>query len=516
MAMMGSANQVFSYRTLSRWRGVKHGSIRAAATGNIEPSIEPSPPVTCPPGTREADLAATLDSLLDRPLLGLTSSYPVAAEWRGEEWVGEPAWNAPEMPDAPIPRLENWRGHGSWLYDFHRFFQNQMGVPYRATSPQMRLRQIVLRGRAARAGRLLIWADDMAVVRRNGLVTGEKRAPGNGGLMIDVASGDEIEIACAQLAGEWWLSVGFERPVLSDQDRIDLLRPWSVLAGERLRQPDGPPLKLYTNARNPSLMASSLLTMVVNGYSPEEVLLYGDYQWSPEKRAMVEALLPFARIVPAAETCRRLEELGGPELPELARAHWWVMKSAITLLENPASACMMDDDLLILEPLTDALSASRTHALVHVQDRKDWASRYRGVWSHALSLPDPLPTGLVNCGLVFIRQMHDRQQVARMMVEYSPARIQAMVDFDIRKWCWEQGLVAALYAEQPVFPLDLQRHLFVPHDGLPYGPLAYDYERNPAGYSSVHLVNRGYEDDSETLGFAVGQRALRRVLLREP
>ncbi|MGI9254790.1 MAG: hypothetical protein ACR2J8_13685, partial [Thermomicrobiales bacterium] len=466
-------------------------------------------------GTARVDsdrqLVTALDSLLDRPLRNVTCSYPVPGEWDGDRWVGEPAWDAAIMEDAPLPRLDNVRCFPAWTYDFRRFFGTMFVVPWHPPAPQMRFRQLILRGTATRSGTLVVWADDRVVVRRNGAFAGERR-DGAGTISLDVRAGDDLEFACAQVAGEWWLAMGFERPALNDRDRIDLLQPYIQLARERMRTPDGPPLKVYTDFKSPSLAASSVLTTIVNGYAPDGLLFYGDYQWDDYKRGMLGELLPFARVVPTDGLLDRLRELGGPALPETALRHWMVMKTCIALLEDPGEAAIQDDDLLTLDPMTDALDAFRTHDLVHIEDREDWAEKYRGIWSHAMPLADPMPNGLMNAGLMFVRQSYDRRDLARIMAEFTPEHAQSLVDYDIGQWCWEQGLIAALYAERPVFRLDPQRYLYAPHDGVAGGALAYDYERNPARYTSVHFVVGGYDDHAEVLSFAMAQRALRRSL----
>ena len=140
----------------------------------------------------------------------------------------------------------------------------------------------------------------------------------------------------------------------------------------------------------------------------------------------------------------------------------------------------MDDDVVILDGLDDALDAFTHNDIVFTPDQ-DLGGAYTSTWAHRRdpNQPWPLPTARFNAGLYWLRPVHDRRQLAAQMLVARPRPENAVG--------WEQGFIALAYARQRVLQLPNQRYLFPIFDGLPGGLLGYDYFGNPCGFASVHF-----------------------------
>jgi hypothetical protein len=249
---------------------------------------------------------------------------------------------------------------------------------------------------------------------------------------------------------------------------------------KRLARPDGPPLKMYTNAAAPARTTLSVYSLILNGYAPSEVILYGSYQWREEARRLLAATLPFAPVVSPAEVEAGFAEVGAGPIVGWAEKRWHTMKAAVMLLLPPHTSCQMDDDVLVLDAVDDALAAFATHDLVYGQD-KDFGGTYASVWGGVVpDCPKPLPTARLNSGFIWMRNRYDPRQVAEWL---KAVDVTNLAD----GWHWDQGFTAAAFARSS-HALPMQRYLMPGLNGLPGGLIGYDYRGNPSGYASIHFA----------------------------
>lgn len=342
-------------------------------------------------------------------------------------------------------------------------------------------------------GHLAFVADDGCVIRRNGTIVHDDRSVHSlTRHTLWVEDGDLLEVAHWQHRGEWqWGAFLESRPVTAERIAATLL-PYLPFTEARLARPDGPPLKVYTNAAAPARTILAVYSLILNGYCPSEVLLYGSNQWSDEIQRLVEAALPFARIVPVAEVDAGAEAAGGGRISAWAREHGLVMKAAVMLLTPPKEFCFLDDDVFVLGPVEDALAAFATHDLVHGQDFEH-GPEYLSIWRGIVpDCPEPLPTGRLNTGFIWLRNRHDPRLLAEWLQCVDPASL-------AHAWYGEQGFVAVVFA-RAAYPLSPQRYVMPAVDGLPGGIVGYDYRANPCGYASVHFAGPwGKPTDQEAL-----------------
>lgn len=357
---------------------------------------------------------------------------------------------------------------------------------------EMRNFHVVFRIRIAVSGQLIVWDDDGSIIRRRGeILHSDRSMHPMTRFEIEVKEGDELEIAQWQSHGGWLWGARQEHSEFPDlaQPR-PVFEPFIRTAEERLLHSSGPALKLFCNGSSPIRTALCVHSLILNGYAPREVCLYGEHQWPPANRALLTSLLPFARVVSTDDFLRDLTALGSPQLAEWARQHWFVMKACVALLHPPAESCLMDDDVFVLDSLDDALGALRECDLVYTRD-VDHGRRYLPVWGGVFGTPAALPTGDFNAGLYWLRTSGDPRAQAQAMLQVEPQRVQPMD--------WEQGFIAISYANRPSLALPGERYFYPYYDGLPGGMLGYDYAANPCGFASLHfggLAEKPTEFDS--------------------
>ena len=392
------------------------------------------------------------------------------------------------MPFWPQPRWTTVEDELVWMIDWGDLFRG--GVPGRAQGDwggEMRGFHLVFHLRVTGAGPLAFWAEDGCLLRRNGrLVHADPAAHELTRHVLEVRAGDLLEVAQWQAQGPWrW---GASRPLPAPAPApAAVLAPSLDTVRRRLRRPTGPALKLFTDGAAPVRTVVALYSMILNGYAPSEVLLFGEHQWSAEARALFAATLPFAQVVPTSAVSARLATLGGRALGDLAQRHWYVLKACACLLYPPAAFCAMDDDVLVLDSVADALAAFQRHDLVFAADT-DYGQAYLDVWGPVPGRTEPLPTGTFNAGLYWMRNHHDPHAIAAGLLQVGEAYPGGWGDEGgLFPPIWEQGLIAVLFAHNPTRPLPTQRYFYPVFDGMPGGFLDYDYARNPCGFASVHF-----------------------------
>ena len=411
--------------------------------------------------------------MLTIPFELLSCSWPHPMGQRDGRWESEPEWDAPPAPLRPQPIWTLIDGEPVWLIDWCALFRaGGMGWG------EMRGFHVVFRIRIEVDGRFAFWADDGCIIRRGGQVVFEDRwAHRAARAELQVARGEVLEIAQWQLLGEWvW---GARAADESPGDPAQPFRQASPAVRDRLLRPEGPPVKIFTSGGAPLRAVLAIYSLVLNGYSPSGVLLYGGDQWSSRARDLFDELLPFARRMDPDELVLTARALGGPQLADMARRYWWVGKACAALLDPTAEFALIDDDVVVLDRVDDALAAFASHDLVFTPDN-DWTGAYLQMWSAASGVADLHGNGLMNAGLYWGRHAFDPWELARIMVRVPPEGQPAHF--------WEQGLIAATYAARPCFALSPQRYLFPVRDGLPGGMIGYDYQDNPCRFASVHFA----------------------------
>jgi hypothetical protein len=387
------------------------------------------------------------------------------------------------MPYRPQVHWEEIDEERWWLLDWHDQFCRSLPQgpfePKWRVAGQMRGFHIVFHLRIQANGELAIRTDDDCIIRRDGqVIYSESDSHELHRHVIDVRAGDLLEIAQWNRDGEWRWGARWNVPA-PGLELSDIVGRYRDTILQRLDRPEGPPLKMFVNGASATRAAIALYSFILNGYVPSEVVLFGEHQWNREARAFFAEAFPFARVVPTDEVYARIKALGGQELVDLARSYWWVMKACIMLLCPPEESCYMDDDIIVLDRMDDALEAFRGHDLVFSPDA-DWSGTYLDAWGSVIGAPPVIRSGSLCAGFCWLRNTHDPGQVARYMLAGPHPK-------DVANWVWEPGLIAVLFAGDPVFQLPTQRYFYPLWDGMPGGYLEYDYAQNPCGFATIHF-----------------------------
>jgi hypothetical protein len=382
------------------------------------------------------------------------------------------------MPIRPEPRWEKICGEQCWAIDWREVFGGGLKFWSPRASGEMRGFHVVFEVRINGTGQLAIWADDGCIIRRSDKVIHcDRSAHMAARSEVTVSAGDRLEIGQWQYNGEWMWGAQLPNDRAPVASADSLLRYLSAVE-RRLKDANGPPLKMYFSGQNPLRTALALYSLVINGYSPSEVVVFGEYQWSEDARSLFKTLLPFARIVPTREVLERVASLGGRGLADLAERHWFVMKTCIGLLCPPDEFFFMDDDVFILDRMSEALDAFDRCDLIFAPD-DDYGDAYLAAWGWLYGKSEALPTASINTGIYGLRNRLDPQKIASSLMKVA-------VD-SLPGWMWEQGFMACQYSDGPVFKLPTQRYFYPYFDGLPGGMLSYDYRLNPCGFVSIHF-----------------------------
>jgi hypothetical protein len=420
-------------------------------------------------------------------------SWPRPVLRHGNEWVSEPEWDALVMPTLPQPNFQRVDGKPCWLIDWSAFFCAGLRRHDGPFAGEMRGFHVVFHLQVNASGLLTFWADDGCIIRRDGTIVHSDRSTHPlADETLAVEAGDLLEVAHWQNSGEWqwgaWLDLS-----------VETLRPSLEFVQRKLGSSNGPPLKLYFGDGAPLRAVVATYSMILNGYRPSDVFVFGDYQWSPATRLLVSELLPFANIVPTDDVLRHLNELGQSGLAKLALNCWGAMKLAVTLLYPPDEYCFMDDDVFVLDSVDDALQAFRECNLVLAPDA-DYSAAYIATWR-----PDSRDCiGQINTGLYWLRNQQARHEIASSLVRVSPSRVPV--------WQWEQGFLATRYARETHCQLPSQRYFYPYFDGLPGGILGYDYAANPCGFATIHFGGLAEKPD-DMAALALAPSLLRRKTL---
>jgi hypothetical protein len=349
---------------------------------------------------------------------------------------------------------------------------------------------VVFRLRVEASGTLVFWDDDGCIIRRDGEVVHEDRqVHALERHELAVRAGDLLEIAKWQYHGDWiWAGRIEPAPSSIDAD-IAFFDCFRGRIGRALAEPNGPALKVFINAATPVRTALALHSVILNGYRPERVLVVGDYQWGERGRRAIEALLPFAEIVPVdsvLDGTRALE----PGIVPTALACWAAMKICVCLFHPPLEYGFVDDDVFVLDRMDEALSRFSTNEVVYAPDA-DCEWMYRVIWRFGDA---DLKTGNINTGVHFLRNTRDRRAQAARIANSSPDGTPVGL--------WEQGFFATEFVNDRTSCLPIQTYFYPFFDGLPGGHLGYDWARNPCGFVTVHfggLPDKPTDDDARVV-----------------
>lgn len=421
-------------------------------------------------------------------------------DWR---WVSEPEWDGTPMNNKPLVNLKLVEGKICWAIDWRDFFRTGVRTNAPFDGGEMSGFHVVFRILITESGTLRFWDDDGCVIRRNGAtVHDDRQAHALTQHCLEVYAGEILDVAHFQCTHDWlWCASMAPRDGRDPHPDDEFLRLLPDVRA-RLAHPTGPVLKMYTNAAHPFRVATSIYSLVLNGYSPSAVNLYGDEQWSQENRAHLKRLLPFARVVSQMEFLQHVRAFGGAELSHLVRSSWYVAKAFVALAAPPQESCVIDDDIFILDSLDDALSAFQECDLVFAPDQ-DLSNDYFKTWKDFLPCREPLRNGRFNAGLYWIKNIPSEKWITRAALR---CRLNPWLPF-----LWEQGLLSMAYADRRTKELPRHRYNFPLFDGLPGGTAGYDYGTNPCGFSAIHFGGLA-EKPSDALSLQlIGRLAARRT-----
>jgi hypothetical protein len=417
--------------------------------------------------------------MLEPPYDLISCTWPRPIEQVDGCWTSEPEWAAPTMPHFPQPRWESVHGESCWTIDWREWFRGGLKFWQPQLGGEMRNFHIVSQLQINGNGTLVFWDDDGSIIRRNGeVIHADRTSHPPRRSEINVHAGDRLEVAQWQYYGGWTWGARLTPPDAAGQAPVDVLLPYLDAVERRLAHPNGPPLKMYFSGQTTIRTVVSLYSMILNGYSPAQVFVFGEYQWTAQSRKTFATLLPFAEIVSTELVLERIQSLGNTQLTELARQHFLVMKTCAGLLYPPTEYCLMDDDVFILDPVEDGLNAFQQHNLVFAPDA-DYGADYLAAWGTNRPRNERLRTGTLNAGLYWLRNSHDLRMLAAEMLRVPPTHQP--------NWQWEQGFIATQYENESFCALPPQRYFYPYFDGLPGGMLGYDYARNPCGFVSIHF-----------------------------
>ena len=406
----------------------------------------------------------------------LSVSWPRPVRCENSRWISQPDWDAPLMPHLPEWGLGAFEGKGYHTLNWGNEFRCDLNTDGQPTIAEMRGFHVVFRLRVQHSGTLNFFDTDGSIIRCNGEIIHEDReAHSLRQHSVRVGPGDRLDVAHWQSKGEWVWGArrDIEPPTL--QLAVAVTERYRKLINEALTRPNGPTLKVYTSAASPLRSALSIYSMILNGYRPAGIQVFGDYQWTPWQKEAMETLLPFADIVSVERVESTLHALDARLVP-LARRLWSAMKTCIGLFFPPTAYCFLDDDIFVLDRIDDALALYKDNDLIYGPDQ-NCDERYRAAWC-----PDrmkPLPAGDINTGFYLVNNKGDAKAQAERLLRVPPD--------GHPDWLWEQGFFATEFADARTKALSSQRYFYPVFDGLPGGLFGYDWSLNPCEFASVHF-----------------------------
>jgi hypothetical protein len=342
------------------------------------------------------------------------------------------------------------------------------------------------------SGRLVFLDTDGCIIRRNGEIVHEdrERHPTQRH-ELSVRIGDRLEVAQWQSGGRWIWGARWEPVKFTLDDLLLGAEPHRRRVEEALTRPNGPVLKVFTNAADPVRCVLSIYSLVLNGYRPAGIQVFGDYQWNARSTRVMRTLLPFADIVSLSRVERALDAVN-PGLTPLVRQLWGAMKACIGLFFPPYAYCYLDDDVFVLDRMDDALQLWERHTIVYASDNEQ-TFRYSTLrYPTRSDQPEqPVPWNL-STGFYLLRNDGD-------LAAQSQRLVNTPVD-DHHSWFWEQGFFAWEFAGSSAAVLPAPRYFVPRFDGLPGGLHGYDWYGNPCDFACVHFGALVWKPGDEEAG----------------
>jgi hypothetical protein len=445
--------------------------------------------------------------MLDPPFDIISCSWPRPIEQRDNQWASEPEWDAPLMPMLPQPHCELLNDELCWMINWRDVFRQGLKIGNPSMGGEMRDFHIVLHLRIKESGTLVFWDDDGSIIRKNGAVIyTDRSAHSLTRHEIEVEEGDLLDVAQWQFGWDWLWGASI---IQSHRDRplsaVDVLMPYLQQVQQRLQRLEGPSLKVYTNGKEPVRTIVAIYSLILNGYVPSAVYLFGENDWNERARRLFVAFLPFAHIVPASQVLAHMRTIGGQRLTDIAKHYWFVMKFCVGILYPPEVCCLMDDDVFVLGRLDEALTASQEYDLVYAPDQ-DLGPAYLATWGRVFAHRGPLRTNKCSAWLYWVRKVFEPQHLAFQALQVRPGNDAPG---------WEQGLIALAYANKHVLELPGQRYPFTIFQGLPGGITGYDYKLNPCGFKAIHFGGL-WEKPSDGVALQLASQLLERYPVIAP
>lgn len=259
------------------------------------------------------------------------------------------AWDAPTLPATPHQRWNTGRAWPTSVVDLSAFFADRFPETTGAAA------QAIVRIRMRSSGDFVLRSTSPLLVRGNGHALIHDTTTHDLGAHPQVfraEHGDVIEIATANAQGPWQFAIDVMLPEPAPAPLATHLP--KVL--DRLANPDGPPLVVWTDGTRLNGLALTVYSTILNGYAPSSVEIHGDIPGTDQRRQRLADLLPFARFVPTAILRQRLRDIGGYALDAAADADPAILRRASALL-GPEVACFTNDRVVTLSSLRDAIAA---------------------------------------------------------------------------------------------------------------------------------------------------------------
>src|SRR6266498_3942885 len=246
--------------------------------------------------------------MLELPFDIVSCSWPRPIEQANWHWTSEPEWDARLMSFLPHPHWDLLHDELCLTFDWHDLFKSGLKWWNPHMGGEMRRFHLVFRLRINGSGKLVFWDDDGCIIRRDGeIIHHDRSAHPLSRNEVQVSAGDYLEVAQWQLGWDWLWGARLSQP-----DRPapttpgDILIPYVECIQRRLAHPNGPPLKIYTDGRTPIRAIVAIYSMVLNGYAPSGVYLFGEHQWDERARRLFATLLPFAQTISTAQLVANL------------------------------------------------------------------------------------------------------------------------------------------------------------------------------------------------------------------
>ncbi len=259
--------------------------------------------------------------------------------------------------------------------------------------------------------------------------------------------GLEVAIAWEMFAAE----TNDDRRAGSDRINVDGPAPARSLSEhlprvlESLRYPNGPELWFFTDGESPHRALTAVYGIILNGYSPNGITLFGSHHWDDHARREFTALAPFATVAQSDLVFATIEQAMGRGLAAEARRRVEVERIAAPLVWPGGECCVAGDDVFVLNGVDDALRTAREHDLVIIAD--------------AETAPDPPKAGLFRSSRGLHKFPGSLYWVRRHVDSTRIAKVAALLSSDAAPWPDRvYAMVALLYAGRPTALLPADRY----------------------------------------------------------